>query len=172
MADNYQPKSMPGDPNFVGPVALPPGVKPVEGLEPRPDGKRVYSVPADYQGPLTSPHAIFVRESAPPPPPPGAGQGFRFDPEGADEIIKAIDDVLDDELDAALRKAENLVRVESPGDEVVSDTVAATANRSGESYTEYLTSTILYLRQYRQALVDVRDGNVRREDDHQAKFKG
>lgn len=172
MAENYQPNVMPGDPNFVGPVGLPPGAKPVEGAEPRTDGKHVYSVPAGYTGPLNSPNAIFVRESAPPPPPPGAGQGFRFDVEGIDQIIKAIDDVIDEQLDKARRKAQVLVRVDSPGDEIVSDTVAATANRSGESYNEYLKSTISYLKHYRQALVDVRDGNVRREDDQKAAFKG
>lgn len=164
MAEEYNAAPAPGDPNFVGPVALAPGSKPLNGGQPREDGKRVYSVPADYDGPMLTPNVIYVREAAPPPPPLAAGQGFKFDPDGAGEIIKQIDELLTGELAKAQREARRLTQIDPPGNEIASTAIASAANVSGESYKEFLESTIVQLRGFRDALIKVRDGKLQEED--------
>lgn len=100
-----------------------------------------------------------------PPPPPPPGQGFRFDPEGAGQIIKDIEDLLEGELARAQREAQSLTRIQPPGDEDASRRITQTANESGTSYNNFLAATTSRLKAFRDALIAVRDGKVQQDDD-------
>lgn len=100
-----------------------------------------------------------------PPPPPPPGQGFRFDPEGAGQIIREITDLLEGELMDAQLEARSLVTIKPPGDEDASRRIASTANDSGESYNNFLIATVNQLNAFRDALIAVRDGKVQQDAD-------
>lgn len=100
-----------------------------------------------------------------PPPPPPPGQGFRFDPEGAGQIIKDIEDLLEGELMDAQDESERLTQIQPPGDEEASRQIADVGNRSGASYNSFLSATVDRLNAFRDALVAVRDGKVQQDAD-------
>ncbi|MGH3948577.1 MAG: hypothetical protein ACRDSE_05570 [Pseudonocardiaceae bacterium] len=100
-----------------------------------------------------------------PPPPPASGQGFRFDVEGATELIKDIDALLEEELDAAQRESQRMTEILPPGRETASMQMVEIANRSGVSYNGYLIATISRLKRFRDALIAVRDGKAQQDDD-------
>ncbi len=102
-----------------------------------------------------------------PPSPPASGQGFRFDIEGATELIKDIDMLLEEELLDAQRKAQQLTRVVPPGREHASMQMVDLVNRSGTAYNTYLAATIAKLDSFRECLIAVRDGKAQ-QDDHTA----
>jgi hypothetical protein len=96
--------------------------------------------------------------------PPTAGQGFRFDPEGASELIKQIDAVIEEEVEVAVHQARRLI-VEPPAVEDSSRSIAEIANTSGASYNEYIQATLERLRSFRDALVNVRDGKLAQDQE-------
>lgn len=100
------------------------------------------------------------------------GAGYRFDADSAQAVIDEINKVLDEELYDASRKAEVLAQINSPGAELASQNYVRDANESGQSYTNYLNSTISYLENYRQGLIDARNAYLEQEDGTAESLKG
>jgi hypothetical protein len=112
--------------------------------------------------------------AAPPPPPPpnygelGSGQakadfaaasangGWEFDPVAMDQVIKSLEDSLENEFREAQTHASWLNQITPPGDEVGSQGYAAAANNSGTSYQAFLDSAFNYTSAYLDTLKKIR----------------
>lgn len=86
-----------------------------------------------------------------------ANDGWEFDPEAMDKVIKSLDDCLRDDFSRANTEATMLTGIDAMGDEVASQGYVALANTSGAAYQEFLRSAVDYTTAYRDTMIQIRD---------------
>ncbi len=112
--------------------------------------------------------------AAPPPGPPpnyselGSGQakadfaaasgnsGWEFDPAAMDQVIKSLEDSLENDFSRAQDHATWLTLIQPPGQEVGSEGYAAAANKSGAAYQAFLQDARDYTLAYLDTLKKIR----------------
>jgi hypothetical protein len=92
-----------------------------------------------------------------------AGDGWEFDVDAMNAVIKDLQTSLDNEYSQAQNDAAWLTQIKSPGTEVGSEGYVAAANASGASYQRFLQSGVEYTTSYLETLKQIRDAYQRQD---------